>query len=281
MSLSRQNRKTVPPAQDAESDPLAVRRRFAARLRGHGVEIGPGHAPFPVPGSLTVQYIDRWEPEENRTLFPELGSEPGFPVPDIVSNLDVDRLSTLPDASQDFVIASHIFEHLANPLAMLADIHRVLKPGGLLVLILPDRHVTFDSERPPTSLEHLVDDYRQDVRRVNDDHVIEAIIAQVRFSGDKRDPRVLAEERTPSEIEHHRRRSIHAHVWDMEEFRDVLKLAQRELTLSWKVIDTMMTGTPGTYGNEFGWLLARNRRASSWWVTRIRNSLRRGSPSPS
>lgn len=240
------------------SDPLAARRRFASHLRGQGVEIGPGHAPFPVPPGATVRYIDRWEPAENSALFPELGADPGFPKPDIVSNLDVDRLATIPDGSQDFVVASHILEHLANPLAMLVDIHRVLRTGGLLVLILPDRHVTFDSERPPTGLAHLVDEYRRDIREVPDDHVVEAIVAQVRFNGDRRDPVVLAGERTPAEIALHRRRSIHAHAWDMSEFGEVLAFAARELGVRWTELDTLPSGTAGSFGNEFGWLLARS-----------------------
>jgi SAM-dependent methyltransferase len=262
-------------AHSTEHNPLAARRRFAARLQGHGVEIGPGHAPFPVPNGLTVRYLDRWEPAENSALFPELGSEPGFPKPDIVSNVDQDRLSALADRSQDFVIASHILEHLANPLAVLVDIHRVLRPGGLLVLILPDRHVTFDSERPPTSLEHLVDEYRRDIREVDDDHVIEAIIAQVRFNGDRRDPEELVRERTAPEIELHRRRSIHAHVWDMEEFGNVLTSGCGPLGVSWSVLDTLPAGTPGSYGNEFGWLLARSDRAGGRWSTLARRSLRK------
>ena len=88
-------------------------------------------------------------------------SLPGFPKPHIVSNLDIDLLGALADESQDFVIASHIIEHLANPLAMLVDIHRVLRDGGLLVLIVPDRHVTFDRSRQPTPLVHLVDEYER------------------------------------------------------------------------------------------------------------------------
>jgi SAM-dependent methyltransferase len=156
---------------------------------------------------------------------------------------------------------------------MLVDIHRVLRPGGLLVLILPDRHVTSDRERPPTSLGRLVDEYRRDVREVADDHIIEAIVAQVRFNGDTRDAAVLASERTEAEIELHRRRSIHVHVWDMDEFDDVLAFTQKELAVSWTVLDTMPTGTPGSYGNEFGWLLARGEQTGRRWVVRARSSL--------
>lgn len=235
-------------------DQLAVRRRFAGRLAGHGIEIGPGHVPFPVPDSVQVRYIDRWEPDENSSLFPELGDAPGFPEPDVVSNLDVDRLGALADASEDFVIASHIIEHLANPVAMLADIHRVLRPGGLLVLLVPDRHTTFDRHRPPTPIEHLMDEYERDVHEVADEHVTEFVIATATDEGT--DEPVVS----PELVALHKRRSIHVHVWDVDEFAELLDTTALRLGLHWEVIDTMAPGEDGTYGNEFGWLLAARRR---------------------
>ena len=57
------------------------------------------------------------------------------------------------------MLASHVLEHVANPLRLLDEVHRVLRPDGLLLLLLPDRHTTFDRTRAPTSLEHLMDDY--------------------------------------------------------------------------------------------------------------------------
>lgn len=241
----------------ASPDPLAVRRRFASRLVGEGIEIGPGHNPCPVPARVTVRYLDRWEPEENSSLFPELDDPRTFPMPDILANLDLDRLSAVVDESQDFVIASHIIEHLANPLAMLVELHRVLRPGGLLILLLPDRHRTFDSERAPTPLAHLVDEYQRDVREVDDAHIVDFIVGTLRAAGDSRDANVLISERSPEELEHHRRRSVHAHVWKMDEFEDVLTYAAGQLKVRFDVIDTVLPGEEGTHGNEFGWLLER------------------------
>lgn len=238
-----------------------MRRRFTRRLVGQGVEIGPGHVPFPVPKRVHVRYVDRWDPGENSSLFPELGESPGFPRPDIVSNLDVDRLGGLADESQDFVIASHVIEHLANPLAMLVDIHRVLRTGGLLVLLVPDRHSTFDRDRPPTPLAHLVDEYRRDVREVDDAHITEYVIATRERGDDAGDPDAPADDLTAENIALHRRRSVHAHVWDVDEFQAVLEYLADELQSYWVVVDTMAPGDKGTYGNEFGWVLARTTQA--------------------
>ncbi|MBR7743454.1 class I SAM-dependent methyltransferase [Phycicoccus sp. BSK3Z-2] len=40
----------------------------------------------------------------------------------------------LPDGSADVVVLNHIYEHVVDPEAVVADIHRVLRPGGLLYL---------------------------------------------------------------------------------------------------------------------------------------------------
>ena len=62
------------------------------------------------------------------------------------------------DASYDFLLSSHCLEHVANPLAALREWRRVVRPGGHLVLLLPDPAHTFDHRRPVTTLAHLRDD---------------------------------------------------------------------------------------------------------------------------
>ncbi len=41
-----------------------------------------------------------------------------------------------PDATFDIVVAAHVIEHVARPLRALAEIERVLRPGGCAVLML-------------------------------------------------------------------------------------------------------------------------------------------------
>lgn len=42
------------------------------------------------------------------------------------------------DSTFDAVILSHVIEHVPNPLALLSEIHRILKPGGIISLVTPN-----------------------------------------------------------------------------------------------------------------------------------------------
>src|SRR3954468_17271504 len=55
-----------------------------------------------------------------------------------------------PDSSCDFVLSSHVLEHLANPLRALMEWRRVLRPGGKLFMLVPHGRRTFDHRRPTT-----------------------------------------------------------------------------------------------------------------------------------
>src|SRR5665213_2692013 len=155
----------------APSEALTMLARYVS---GRGLEIGPGHQPFNLrfPG-VSVRYVDRWEPAQNAGLFPELGDDVFFPEPDIVSDLNVEGLSMVANESEDFVIASHVLEHLTDPVAQLADIHRVLRPGGIVLILLPDRRRTFDRARQGTTLEHLLADHAVGMQVPDDDHIEE------------------------------------------------------------------------------------------------------------
>lgn len=57
-----------------------------------------------------------------------------------LKNLHVGRLRELrfPDHHFDVVYAAQIFEHLTNPRDELAEIHRILRPGGLFYMDVPN-----------------------------------------------------------------------------------------------------------------------------------------------
>jgi SAM-dependent methyltransferase len=52
---------------------------------------------------------------------------------------DAQRLDRIDDESFDFVYSSHTLEHVADPSEALRNWYRVVKPGGHLILFVPDR----------------------------------------------------------------------------------------------------------------------------------------------
>lgn len=52
----------------------------------------------------------------------------------------------------DYVLSSHNFEHLANPIRFLQGCARVLKTGGMVSMAIPDHRACFDFFRPVTML---------------------------------------------------------------------------------------------------------------------------------
>jgi hypothetical protein len=61
-------------------------------------------------------------------------------------------------------MASHLIEHIPDPIAWLMDIAQVLRPGGFLALIIPDKRFTFDINRRTTQISDLVDAYLRKLR---------------------------------------------------------------------------------------------------------------------
>lgn len=76
---------------------------------------------------------------------------------------DGSQLDPIDDAAYDFVLSSHNLEHFANPVKALMEWKRVLRPGGALILVLPDYRKTFDARRRPTAVAHMMEDFRADI----------------------------------------------------------------------------------------------------------------------
>jgi SAM-dependent methyltransferase len=59
----------------------------------------------------------------------------------------------------DYIVSSHNFEHLPNPVQFLQDCEQVLRPGGVISMAIPDRRTCFDFFRPHSILSELLDAY--------------------------------------------------------------------------------------------------------------------------
>ena len=134
------------------------RTYFAGQLSGRGLEIGPLHRPMVKHAGMQVEYIDRCTVAELREHYPELNDLPLI-EPDIIG--DAENLAPIPDRSYDFLISAHVIEHMKNPLGSLEQWCRVVKPGGKIYLIVPDKRAIFDRHRVRTTLGHIILDYRR------------------------------------------------------------------------------------------------------------------------
>lgn len=208
--------------------PEAPRDRIGRTLAGDVLEIGPGHLPFPTAPGARRRFADRSVPGGRDATWPELAGAPHGPEADIDVNLDVDGLGPVESSSLDAVIACHVLEHLANPLRALAEVERVLRPGGRLVLVLPDRDRTFDAPRPATPFAHVRAELDAGVTEVDAAHIREFCAAI--WSGPPFHPEPVRSWHDPARLDDgrldlHRRRSIHVHCWRPEELASVLVAA--------------------------------------------------------
>lgn len=170
---------TVPPTTDSELDlvvhvplqkgvkmffgvhRLLDRKLLYTRCKGNGVEIGPGPKPQILPGIFTkVKYIEQSTPDQWCQLY---GKDTKQPVdPDLWKHYEVGNADNISVAhkSLDFIFSSHVIEHLANPLGHLSYWSTLLKPGGIVAVVIPDRSGCKDYVFEPSTIEELEEEFR-------------------------------------------------------------------------------------------------------------------------
>lgn len=119
-----------------------------------GVEIGAFKNPIP---GIKPIYVDKFDSYANEPTNAQYFGE----------------ATELPfaDESLDYVASSHVLEHTANPVKALCEWYRVLKPGGVVYMVVPDKEFTFDFSREPTDSAHMIDDYLNDVDDTDPTHI--------------------------------------------------------------------------------------------------------------
>lgn len=119
--------------------------------RARGLEIGgAAQNPFGIPGCWNLDYT-----RDETTAFKQAERET------CGETLRVDVVGVGDDlpfrsGSLDYVIASHVIEHLFDPIGAIEEWMRVLRPGGIVFCIVPHKVRTFDKDRPRTSAAELL-----------------------------------------------------------------------------------------------------------------------------
>jgi SAM-dependent methyltransferase len=121
-----------------------------------GLEIGPLASPVVDKEQGNVTYVDHCSTDDLRVKYA------GHVWTDKIREVDcvwmANSLSeAVGGARFDYVIGSHVIEHVPNPVGWLRQIAEVLKPGGKLCLAIPDKRFTFDIGRPLSMVGEFVE----------------------------------------------------------------------------------------------------------------------------
>jgi SAM-dependent methyltransferase len=134
--------------------------------RGTGIEIGAAaHNPF----GLQTRNVALREPFYEQAQIDACGEAAPIDI-----EASAERIP-LEDASQDFVLSSHVVEHLPDVLRAFIEWDRLLRPGGICFIIHPLRNaLPGDESRPLTSIEHYIQDYENATDR--ETHPLDGVV---------------------------------------------------------------------------------------------------------
>lgn len=128
---------------------------------GLGLEVGPSHDPVAAKAAgYNVHVVDHLSQQALRDKYR------GHNVDiDAIEAVDFiwrgEPLETIVRASgqYDWIIASHVIEHLPDPVGFIRSCQKLLKRGGVLALAIPDKRYCLDYFRPPSTTGDVLQAY--------------------------------------------------------------------------------------------------------------------------
>jgi len=217
------------------------RRRIIPLMKGRGIEVGPGLNPQVVPArDVDVRYVEALSAEEWMKLYKKTDKPPRAVTDNLWANYVVGSAHTLEiceDGSLDFIFSNHVFEHLPNPLGVLANWLRKLKPFGVIGGVVPDLRYTFDLRQPASTVE----DFLREREKGRFDIDREKYERWCRYTAPYNTPEDLIA----------RKYSIHAHYYTPERFVDLVSFLREEGAVDSAFLDTAPNN------KDFGFLLRK------------------------
>ncbi|MDP2876525.1 MAG: methyltransferase domain-containing protein [Holophaga sp.] len=130
---------------------------------GLGLEIGPSHNPVaPKNKGFNVHILDHASAAELRNKYQGHGVNL-----DNIEEVDFvwhgESLQELigETSCYDWIIASHVIEHVPDLISFLRQCEALLKPAGVLSLVIPDKRYCFDYFRWPSSTGDALQAYTE------------------------------------------------------------------------------------------------------------------------
>lgn len=177
-----------------------------------GLEVAPWFNPIvPKSGGYNVHTLDVFDfdtlmerAHENKGIPPESYGKLE-PVDYVGSATEI--LSLVPKDRHgqfDYVISSHNFEHLPNPIKFLQGCETLLREGGMIVMALPDGRACFDYFRPHTITADWLEAYAEDRKQPSERQLFAGQVDFASVKGRRNDPDTAVGFDTPRDmIENH------------------------------------------------------------------------------
>ena len=138
----------------------------------------------------------------------------------ILEGVKMDRISS---DSYDFLLSCNNLEHLANPIAAVIEWKRIIKKNGVMLLILPRKEANFDHRRPFTTIDHLLQDYKNKTGEDDLTHLEEIL----KLHDLNRDSQAGSFENFKSRCENNiENRGIHHHVFNQNLLSQMAEFCQ-------------------------------------------------------
>ena len=165
---------------------------------GYGIEIGPSFRPLaPKKEGYKVTIVDHCQKKELLLKYAHLGNIVlQIEEVDVVIS-GIGSFDRIEDNKYDWIIASHVLEHIPNLLGFLKEMFKKLSPGGQLILILPNKDFTFDTERENSSLSKVLQHFEEDLTNHKESDIVEYFLAVVDRKKELLRPWKLFSSKTP------------------------------------------------------------------------------------
>lgn len=126
-----------------------------------GLEIGPSLRPCaPKSQGYHVETVDFLSQQELIDRYSAMGlNTDKIESVDYIWNGSSYTETTGKTGSYDYIIASHVIEHVPNFVGFLQDCSRMLKMNGVLSLAVPDKRFSLDHFRMVTTTGKVINDY--------------------------------------------------------------------------------------------------------------------------
>ncbi|MBN2787144.1 MAG: class I SAM-dependent methyltransferase [Paludibacteraceae bacterium] len=149
------------------------------------------------------------------------------------------NLSIIPDSKYDFVISSNCLEHIANPLKAIEEWIRVVKNGGVFLIILPNKDFCFDHNRPITEFSHLLKDFQNNINEDDLTHLNE-ILELHDLKMDKAAGSLI--EFRERSLNNFKNRALHQHVFNINLLKEIFSFLKLEILFTYEGQDVIIIG---------------------------------------